>query len=329
MSGLAGAAFLLPSDPKLDQLREALAGRGVPKWFHHPYIPAELVSYRPLSRATIRFGNETGDGIYLRTTASRGRFERGARLASIAAERFVLPGCGRGLFPRLVDTIPELRASLLEECAGTLMHHCLDALDATHIEAVAGALVYLFRGDARELSTHNALDEAEATAWMLRVAAVARADALPGIDSDLLRLFEAGALIESPASVPLHRDLHDKQILLDEQGGVILLDPDTLAAGDPALDLANLGVHLELRALQGKLSPSAAHALSHQLLSACAGQGIRPTRQRLTYYRACAWLRLAGVYSLRSTGAGLISTLLRRGRTALDSLHDRQEGNEV
>jgi len=319
-AALAAGAFQLQDDPRLNQLDGILGGLGVPRWFHHPYQSPELISYRPLSRATVRFRNQEDEGLYLRASASRGRFERGARLAGIAAERFVQPSGRRGLFPRLLDTLPELRATLIEECGGTLMHHCLTDLGGTDMESLADALISLFRGEIRELGTHNALDEAEATAWMLRRAAVARGDVLPDIDFELARLFEASALIESPAPVPLHRDLHDKQILLDGAGGVVLLDSDTLSAGDPALDLANLTVHLELRALQGLLDPNAARALAHQLLWACAGAGLRPSRHRMNYYQACTWLRLAGVYALRSSGAGLISTLLRRGSEELDSL---------
>jgi hypothetical protein len=47
------------------------------------------------------------------------------------------------------------------------------------------------------------------------------------------------ALLNAPATapVPLHRDLHDGQILVDANGDVALLDLDTLAAGEAALDV--------------------------------------------------------------------------------------------
>ncbi|WP_324278236.1 aminoglycoside phosphotransferase family protein [Blastococcus brunescens] len=63
------------------------------------------------------------------------------------------------------------------------------------------------------------------------------------------------ALAVAPAGPPvlLHRDLHDRQVLVADNGSVGLLDFDLLAAGEPAVDLANLLVHLELREHQGLL----------------------------------------------------------------------------
>jgi aminoglycoside phosphotransferase (APT) family kinase protein len=53
----------------------------------------------------------------------------------------------------------------------------------------------------------------------------------------------------------LHRDLHDKQLILDETG-VGLIDFDLAALGDPSLDLANLVVHLQGREAQGRCRDS-------------------------------------------------------------------------
>ena len=49
----------------------------------------------------------------------------------------------------------------------------------------------------------------------------------------------------------VHRDFHDGQVLLDESYAVGLIDFDLMAAGDPALDVANFLCHLELREHQG------------------------------------------------------------------------------
>ena len=101
----------------------------------------------------------------------------------------------------------------------------------------------------------------------------------------------------------IHRDLHDGQFLLavDDAGGftadgVGLLDFDLMAAGDPALDLANLVEHLLLRGRQGVLTDpdSAVEALL---------SGYRPdedTSSRVTSYRALSARRLAAVYAFRA-----------------------------
>jgi aminoglycoside phosphotransferase (APT) family kinase protein len=113
--------------------------------------------------------------------------------------------------------------------------------------------------------------------------------------------------LPAPAAPPslrlIHRDLHDGQLLLDVDAGgrftdtgVGFLDFDLMAAGDPALDLANLVEHLHLRERQGVLVD--AGSAVRALLS-----GYRPDHgvtSRLTAYRALTARRLAVVYAFRA-----------------------------
>ncbi len=103
----------------------------------------------------------------------------------------------------------------------------------------------------------------------------------------------------APRPVPIHRDLHDGQLLVSDDGGadgVGLLDFDLLAAGDPALDLANLIEHLRLRGRQGVLAdPDAAIAALLDGYGPDAG-----IRQRIPGYRALTARRLAAVYAFRA-----------------------------
>ena len=46
---------------------------------------------------------------------------------------------------------------------------------------------------------------------------------------------------------PVHAELHDRQVLSGLENGVGVVDWDTLARGEAALDLANLLVHLHLQ----------------------------------------------------------------------------------
>lgn len=119
---------------------------------------------------------------------------------------------------------------------------------------------------------------------------------VPGVEA------VAQALAAGPAEPPvlLHRDLHDRQVLVADDGSVGLLDFDLLAAGEPALDLANLLVHLELREHQGLLAD--AGVLRDAVLEA-----YRPstaTLTRLPAYAAATRLRLAAVYAFRPGVSG-------------------------
>lgn len=118
-----------------------------------------------------------------------------------------------------------------------------------------------------------------------------------------------------PATL-LHRDLHDKQVLVAPPGRdrpqVGLVDLDTLAVGEQALDVANLLVHLELRVAQGALGVVAARRAGAAFLAASRAAGLpAATTARLPAYATAARLRLAAVYALRPGTARVVAALLR------------------
>lgn len=102
----------------------------------------------------------------------------------------------------------------------------------------------------------------------------------------------------------LHRDLHDKQVLFTPDGPA-LLDFDTLALGDAALDLGNVLAHLRLRAYQhawcSGLEPSLSFTrfrLARQaLLNGWAPDEASMARANL--FTELSWIRLTGVYQWR------------------------------
>lgn len=128
------------------------------------------------------------------------------------------------------------------------------------------------------------------------------AEALHALGADLGRR-------ASPSTLTLiHRDLHDKQILVVDGGDAGLLDLDTLALGDPALDVANLLVHLELRMLQGHCGSAIAGVAGDAFLD-----GYRPDRDLRGRIDAYAWatrLRLACLYAFRPRWRDLAVHLL-------------------
>lgn len=107
----------------------------------------------------------------------------------------------------------------------------------------------------------------------------------------------------------LHRDLHDQQVLVAPDGSLGLLDLDTVARGESALDLANLLAHLDLRQRQGLLTPERRRR-AHDALLASADPGPA-TLARLPAHLVAARLRLAAVYAVRPRWRSLASGLLR------------------
>lgn len=130
----------------------------------------------------------------------------------------------------------------------------------------------------------------------------------------------AGLELDRTEPVVTHRDLHDGQLLVDG-GGIVLLDLDLACLADPLLDPANLLVHMELRLLQGLAGATRAgvDACSEALLEGL-GESLSEGWQRLRFYQASTFLRLALVYSLRPRWAHLREPLVRYARRCLIDL---------
>jgi tRNA A-37 threonylcarbamoyl transferase component Bud32 len=120
---------------------------------------------------------------------------------------------------------------------------------------------------------------------------------------DLARAWGVGSAAcpeDFPAPLPptrpvlVHRDFHDGQVLLDEAYAVSLIDFDLMAAGDPAVDVANFLCHLELREQQGRV-------VAAPLIAAFL-DGYRPSQavqQALPFYLVTSRRRLTAVYAFR------------------------------
>ncbi|GAA0035507.1 MULTISPECIES: hypothetical protein [Brevibacterium] len=111
---------------------------------------------------------------------------------------------------------------------------------------------------------------------------------------------------------PVHRDLHDKQLMWDAAAGPGLLDVDTACAGERELDLGNLCAHAVWRREQGIWSPAHADVVLTAIRATASANGFDPVRVRL--YERATLLRLACVYAFRPQWAGRTGALLRAAR---------------
>lgn len=130
---------------------------------------------------------------------------------------------------------------------------------------------------------------------------VARFEALPAAqEATLVTAVEetATALVTGRPQDPVvsHRDLHDKQIMA-EGDSLGLLDFDTAARAEPALDLANLWVHAGLRVDQG-LWPADHGALVGEAVEGAA-EALGVDDDRFAVYARATRLRLACIYAFR------------------------------
>jgi aminoglycoside phosphotransferase (APT) family kinase protein len=265
---------------------------------------ATLLVHRPERRAVVRLA-AAGGPQYARILPPE-RLAAGLQNADTAAA--ALQG-GPFAVPELLAADPVAGVARYAALPGQPLAALLDrpALPDL-IQTIGAALRTLHIAPPAALHLHSAQAEIDVcTGWINHTTALA-----PRLGPYLHeRLALVQAALKEPAE-PLrliHRDLYDKQLFVAAGGRLGLLDFDTLAVGEPALDLGNLIAHLELRALQGCLSLEQAQYAAAAFLKGY--QPAAPTLRRLPAYLAAARLRLACVYSFRPRWAAVVPQLLQ------------------
>lgn len=262
----------------------------------------ELLAHRPERRAVVRHGAPDHP--------SYTKVVRPGRVAPLVAS-LELARAGGARAPRVVAHDGEAGTVTTAGLTGVALHDAWDAQVADDPRRTGLRLaacvrqLHGLRGSA--LPTHDADAELATTRRWLGLARAFGVLPLPDVLVDALLAQASGCLADAlpPAPVTLHRDLHDKQLVLDDDG-VGVLDLDTLAQGDPALDLANLLVHLDLRVHQGRSRAPTAATVAQALLE---GYGA-VSRRALEGYSLTTRLRLCAVYAFRPGGAEAGAALL-------------------
>ena len=281
----AGQSLLLHwagADSRLPALRACLAAGG-----------AELVSHRPGRHAVVR----RADGSYLKVV----RPGRSGGVVS-ASEQAVVQAAGRFDVPVVLGHDPGAGVVVWAGLAGPTLLELAQARPPDEVLASAWtaagrAVSSLHDASFDGLPVHDAEAEA-ATAERWVTAAVTW-----GLLSPVDRNAAYGSLLAGPPGPlgTLHRDLHDKQVVVGRRTG--LLDLDTLAVGERALDLANVLAHLALRLDQGLMSPGQVDVARSAFLAGTAPDPA--TLERIPAHVRVARLRLAGVYAFRPRWRGL------------------------
>lgn len=140
------------------------------------------------------------------------------------------------------------------------------------------------------------------------------------------RLADARAEL-APAAIGLaHRDLHDKQFI-QQVKHLTLLDFDLMCRADVALDPGNLLAHLVLRNLQGAQDATqrSIDAGGKKFLQGLARNEEPGFWERLRFYQATTFCRLALVYAHRPRWVSLVPDLVTMGHRCLDDLNRIKE----
>lgn len=242
LPSLSASASLFPEDRALRQLGIVLDERYITNHVG-PCGPWTLLSYLPERRCALRYPRYGGAGaVVLRVQTPQAAIHSYSLTAAAwqaASRRFRMPK------PVSYDA----RAGAIWE---TFMPgERLDAMLGS--DRFEDALTETVRGivQMHELAVAGLLHEGvgEILAQTLRKAVPKAAAAVPQFGPEFRafteRLIARAREFDDGAPVTLHGDLHTANLLLDDDG-VVFIDLDRMALGNPACDLALLGTRLLL-----------------------------------------------------------------------------------
>lgn len=257
---------------------------------------ADLVVHRPERRAVVR----TGEGEDLTFT----KVVRPARTAGIVRrmeQAAAVPGLTA---PRITAADEEKGTIRMSTLPGRTLHDLLAVDVPAGVSRSVGEAVRTLHSavevEVEGMVVRDLGAEVDTTRGLLDLARLHRAlgrRALDALDRDVAQAASA-VVAAGPVGerAVLHRDLHDKQLLIDDCR-VGMLDVDTLGLGDPALDLGNLLAHLDLRVQQGWMTERTACDVEEGVL-----EGYAPGERTLCAtagYRALTRARLRALYAFR------------------------------
>lgn len=127
--------------------------------------------------------------------------------------------------------------------------------------------------------------------------------------------------VEERELTPVHRDFYDKQLLIGKER-TTLIDADTLALSDPALDVGNFLAHLFLRASQHPPLSEQIKQGRQAFTEEYRAKALRAQNfwRRASWWEAASLLRLGCLYALRPRWKHLALPLLERAEKILIQL---------
>lgn len=284
----AGVTLLGADEDRRLPALSALADRGT------------IVSHRPGKRAVVRLA----DGSGFAKIVPRGKARRvidGHDRGAAFADHLRVPS----VVPSSTDERGDADVVLFSTLDGRTLAAIGEDPSTTDVEwvhlwdewAERWPLAVVDGASTTDLPTHTASDEAAILRTWAGHAAAAGSPRARRLDRLARALGDELERLPAVAPVLAHRDLHDKQLLWDADGGLGLLDLDTSTRADPALDLGNLAAHADLAAHQGRWTTGRAAVATAAVSRAATTLGVTPVH--VDAWRRAARFRVACVHLLR------------------------------
>lgn len=148
-----------------------------------------------------------------------------------------------------------LNAIIMEDLPGEVMDFCAGSDGVEHSRLCGQLLAQLHRtplsDELQVTPRHGIAEELDVLrVWVAR-ACLLKPDTARLLMDTLQRVEYSLSTLAVRTAVPIHRDFHEKQVLLHD-GRAFLLDFDTLCAGDSGIDVGNFLAHAQLASLQSR-----------------------------------------------------------------------------
>ena len=232
------------------------------------------------------------------------------------------PGTRPHLVPSPLCYVPEYRIYFQEAGCGSTLFEVKEGPFRRDILTRTGAILSSFHGSGL-IGNGSYSPEDELTLlgkWIGYLQTIC--PELSELSNDLLARIHIKA--ESPEvssykPVITHRDFFDKQVITCEDG-LLLIDLDTAAMADPAIDVGNFVSHIFLRAIQRGASRSIMDQESNLFVSSYHAHNPGVGSERIAFYTATSLFRLACLYAYRPRWKSLCHNLLEECRQRLSRI---------
>lgn len=281
-----------------------------------PEFPVSVLAYRPARRLVIHEVRDTGSVVIKGYRKGRGGAAAAKyRLAVEALEHSPITAARPAESSSLRDCVelpflPGERVQVTKNRAHDFISLGYGIHDLQQFEA-----------DEFQLSGFSRDDELAVLDDRVRRLRLVNCDLPEAWDRLRQDIEQAAAFLPLAGLVTSHRDLHDGQLLLTG-AGLALFDFDLMCRAEPELDPANFLAHLALRGLQHH------DTISEQDIYICGKKFLEGVNaferegfwERLRFYQATSFARLALVYSLRPNWTSIVPGLVKFGHRCLDEL---------
>lgn len=268
---------------------------------------------RYVARLQLEFGESAEAGRGTHTVIAKLYKRSSARETRIVETSHALRASGLNdeslvSVPEINAYIPEPQILLMQDVPGKLLSQMPASELPGAVFAAGRALARLHGCDVRITHVHTAMDElALLEGWV---------DLVTGVFPDCAALFApalsriAQRLADAEPWDPVlsHRDFYEKQIIVSGPR-TYLIDFDTVAMADRALDVGNFLAHVDLNDSSFAVTPE---ILVKRFLCGYQGPTDGGFEGRVGTYRSAALLRLACIHALRSGGRTVAERLLAR-----------------